>query len=172
MDVRLVRPSTDFKRSYLDMMEEWNASGEKLVPFILEEDTENFEGMVALLEGYKLGKGIPSSFVEHSTFWLADRNDRLLGAINIRHRLNERLKKVGGHIGYGVRPSERRKGYASKMLQLALLEARKLGLSEVLLTCSKENTASAKTILNNGGRLDSEQEDESGGVTQRYWIRI
>ena len=113
----------------------------------------------------------PRHFVTAHCFCLTDGSGRMLGAIQIRHRLNEALLKSGGHIGYGVRPSERRKGYAETMLSLALPAAKKLGIDRALITCSKSNTASARTILHCGGVLENEIEEE-GRITQRYWIDL
>lgn len=99
-----------------------------------------------------------------------DRNI-LVGAVNIRHYLNDELLKTGGHIGDGIRPGERRKGYATAMIALALEECRKLGIKRVLMTCDKNNIGSAKSIINNGGVLENEIE-EDGHVEQRYWIQL
>jgi predicted acetyltransferase len=110
----------------------------------------------------------PIGFVKASLYFLMD-GERILGAIDIRHSLNEYLIGVGGHIGYGVRPSERRKGYASIMLSLALPIANELGLKKILITCNKSNTASEKTILKNGGILENEIED-GDEIVMRYWI--
>jgi predicted acetyltransferase len=104
------------------------------------------------------------------TYFLVCNNKRIFGAINIRHCLNEYLFQFGGHIGYGIRPSERGKGYASLMLGMALPIAKKLGIDEVLVTCDKNNTASAKTIIKNGGILENEVMEEEE-IVQRYWIR-
>ena len=92
--------------------------------------------------------------------------------MNIRHYLNEALLKEGGHIGDGIRPSERRKGYATEMIRLALIECRKLGIDRVLMTCEKNNIGSAKSILKNGGVLENEFVNSEGCVEQRYWIRV
>ena len=75
----------------------------------------------------------------------------------------------GGHIGDGVRPSERRKGIATQMIALALDECKKLGIDKVLMVCDKNNIGSAKSIINNGGLLENEIEVD-GIVKQRYWI--
>lgn len=75
----------------------------------------------------------------------------------------------GGHIGDGVRPSERRKGIATKMISLALEECRKLGIPKVLMVCDKDNIGSAKSIINNGGVLENEIMCD-GVIVQRYWI--
>lgn len=91
--------------------------------------------------------------------------------IDIRHRLNEYLLQFGGNIGYSVRPSQRRKGYATEMLALALEECRKLGLDRALVTCDKTNIGSAKTIQKNGGVLENEVL-EGDRITQRYWIAL
>lgn len=99
----------------------------------------------------------------------ADGSGRLVGMVDIRHRLNDALLQSGGHIGYSVRKSERRKGYATEMLRLALEEAGKFGIEKVLITCSRDNIGSARTIKNNGGVLENETA-ENGRVTQRYWI--
>ena len=111
--------------------------------------------------------------VPDSTYFLldVDRN-RLLGAINIRHYLNDYLLKFGGHIGDGIRPSERGKGYATEMVRLALIECKKLGIDKVLMVCDKSNIASAKTIIKNGGVLENEIIDENNKVNQRYWITL
>ena len=89
----------------------------------------------------------------------------------LEHSLNEALLLDGGHIGDGVRPSERRKGYATAMIALALDECRKLGIEKVLMVCNKENTGSAKSIQNNGGVLENEINVE-GETVQRYWIQL
>ena len=91
--------------------------------------------------------------------------------IDIRHRLNEYLLQFGGNIGYSVRPSQRRKGYATEMLALALEECRKLGIDRALVTCDKTNIGSAKTIQKNGGVLENEVL-EGDRITQRYWIAL
>lgn len=108
-------------------------------------------------------------WVPASTYLALTKDGRMVGIINVRHRLNDFLINYGGHIGYSIRRSERRKGYATEMLRLALDECRKFNLKEVLLTCDKENIGSAKTIINNGGVLENEV-PEGERMTQRYWI--
>ena len=105
-------------------------------------------------------------------FLLDVERDILLGAVNIRHYLNDYLLQFGGHIGDGIRPSERRKGYATEMIRLALIECKKLGIDRVLMVCDKSNIGSAKSIINNGGILENEFVDEDGEINQRYWIDL
>ena len=85
----------------------------------------------------------------------------------LRHQLTEQLREHGGHIGYGIRASERGKGYATKMLELTLIEAKKLGINEVLITCNPDNIASQKVVLKNKGVLEKKTED-----SYYYWIDL
>jgi predicted acetyltransferase len=94
-----------------------------------------------------------------------------IGRVSIRHELNEQLLRIGGHIGYEVRPGMRRRGHGTRALRLALDEARKLGLRRVLLTCDPENIASTKIIERNGGRLE-EDVPKGGERVRRYWIDL
>ena len=111
--------------------------------------------------------------VPDSVFFLLDvERDILLGAVNIRHYLNDYLLQFGGHIGDGIRPSERRKGYATEMIRLSLIECKKLGIDKVLMVCDKSNIGSAKSIIKNGGILENEFIDENGEINQRYWIDL
>ena len=94
----------------------------------------------------------------------------MVGTVNIRHWLSEALLVNGGHIGDGIRPSERKKGYATKMIALALEECKKLNIDRVLMVCSKYNIGSAKSIINNGGIIENEIINDDGTIDQRYWI--
>lgn len=95
-----------------------------------------------------------------------------MGAVNIRHYLTDYLLQYAGHIGDGIRPSERKKGYATAMISLALEECKKMGIQRVLMCCDKDNVGSAKSIIYNGGILENELIDEEGKVVQRYWIAL
>lgn len=99
----------------------------------------------------------------------ADR--RIVGMIQVRHRFNDYLAEYGGHIGYSVRPDERRKGYAIWMLAHVLPEARKIGLDRVLVTCDDDNEGSRRTIEANGGVFERKTELE-GDILRRYWFNL
>ena len=108
-----------------------------------------------------------------ATLFVAVRktNFGIVGMIDLRHRLNDFLAEYGGHIGYSVRPDERRKGYAKRMLALVLEEARGRGISRVLITCDDDNVASARTIEANGGVFERTA-CLDGEVLRRYWIEL
>ncbi|WP_432824990.1 GNAT family N-acetyltransferase [Dactylosporangium sp. CA-092794] len=106
----------------------------------------------------------PEGHVPATTLWLID-GDEYLGRVGIRHRLTPSLLEVGGHIGYDVRPSARRRGHGTAMLRAALPVARRLGIDTALLTCDATNTASRKVIEASGGVLEDQRGDKL-----RFWL--
>lgn len=173
--VRLVKPSADYRRQYVAFYEDWRRSGEDIVPWVVERDPADFEAMVQFLyaqDSEEKLSGAGANWVPHSTYWLVDEREEIVGAVNIRHRLNAKLLNSGGHIGYGIRPSERRKGYATQLLALALEKTRELRLVRVLVVCDKGNIGSERTILKNGGLLESEHTEDDGNVVRRFWIAL
>lgn len=108
------------------------------------------------------------------TFLLIRESDnKIVGSINIRWNLNEKMLQFGGHIGYGIRPTERRKGYNKINLYLGILEARKLGLEKVMLDCDVNNLGSDRTLKALGGKLERTEVDPSDGVlTNVYWFDV
>ncbi|MBD2868286.1 GNAT family N-acetyltransferase [Paenibacillus arenilitoris] len=170
--VTLVKPAAALKEAYLPFYREWVESGEDMVPWVISRDPEDFDGMVRFLLEQESGAGVQDGWVTNSTYWLVTEEKRIVGAVNIRHSLTEHLFNCGGHIGYGIRPSDRRKGYATKLLSLALEEARKLGIDKALVVCDATNTASERTIRNNGGVEDESYIEEDGNVVKRYWIDL
>ena len=105
-----------------------------------------------------------------SLLYLCFDNNKLIGLLSIRYELPENLVEVYGHIGYGVRPSERNKGYATMMLQYALSVCRNNGMTNVILGCYKDNIASAKTIQKNGGVLTEENDNYKEGKISEYYL--
>ncbi|MEV5029792.1 GNAT family N-acetyltransferase [Paenibacillus sp. LPE1-1-1.1] len=168
--VALVKPTLALKDAYLSFYQEWAESGEDMVPWVISKEPADFQGMLQFLEANESGENLPKGWVPDSTFWLVAGDERIVGAVNIRHALTEKLLNSGGHIGYGIRPSDRRKGYAGKLLGLALVEARKLGIRKVLVVCDESNLASERTILRNGGVPDTPYTEENGNVIKRFWI--
>lgn len=174
LNIKLVSLSKEYKDQLFEMMDEWathpSENDDDKTPYaIFKNDYHDFEYYLANLEIKKED----DKHVPDSTFFALDLDRNIfVGAINIRHYLNDHLFLHGGHIGDGIRPSERGNGYGSKMLELALKECKKLGIARVLMTCNKENVASAKVIMNVGGVLENELKCSDGSLLQRYWIDI
>ena len=131
---------------------EWKTSGEKISPRVLgKKNPEQFEDMVQFLLEIESEENLLDDNVPESVYWLVNEESRILGAVTIRHSLTERMLNSEGHIGAGIRPSERRKGYATILLELALDKMRQMNFSKVLITCNEDNIGSEKAIVKNGG---------------------
>jgi predicted acetyltransferase len=129
------------------------------------------------LESKRDGSGIAAHEVAATLLYAfapgADGAERCVGRSSIRHTLNEKLFAVGGHIGYGVRPDERRKGYATQILGLSLPILKMIGVDRALVTCDDTNLGSVRTIERNGGYLENKITDpETGVLKRRYWIPL
>lgn len=170
MNITLVKLIPEYRSQLNDMMEEWLAKEQDFSPYMIRRnDYRDFDFYLENLEIKQEQDGR----VPDSTYFCLDLDrDIFVGAVNIRHYLNESLLFTGGHIGDGIRPSERRKGYATAMLRLALEKCRELGIRRVLMTCDRGNIGSAKSIAGNGGILENEVLNEDGVWEQRYWIDL
>ncbi|UKA49489.1 GNAT family N-acetyltransferase [Arthrobacter sp. FW305-123] len=184
---QLTPPSASFHASWLESYEEWGTLDQDgaaaFVAARYDLDLHNngdFTQWVHVL--HQLAKDDfqpPEGLANQSTIWVV-RNDEYLGAVSLRHSLmNEYLSEVGGHIGYGIRPSARGQGLAKFALRGALDHARELGMERVLVTCEQPNVASARTIEACGGVLEQVRPPESFapdlGITEairRYWIDL
>ncbi|HDR7388744.1 GNAT family N-acetyltransferase [Bacillus toyonensis] len=172
MNVFLITPTTDLQEEYLDFYNEWKDSGETMIPWVISKDPSNFPAMIQELLDAHNGVNLPESWVPDSTYWLVTDENKIVGVVNIRHSLTEHLFNTGGHVGYGIRPSERRKGYATKLLELSLEKTKELNIEKVLIVCDEVNTGSEKTILHNGGLRDDDFIEEDGNIVRRYWIEL
>jgi predicted acetyltransferase len=129
-----------------------------------------FQDYIEVVNGWPEGKNLPERFVPN-TFLVAFADQKIVGRVSLRHQLTEYLENFGGHIGYGVIPSERNRGYATMMLKGVLPLALKLGIERVLVTCDEDNHSSMRVIEKSGGILENIV-DEPGKTKRkrRYWI--
>lgn len=174
MELRLEVPSLRRKEEAIDYIREFQKYG---------SDTNGVGGLSRYLDDYegwleKLEKDyvrVPSEeHVPARTYFLVrNSDDRIVGMINIRLALNEKLRNYGGNIGYSIRPTERRKGYNKINLYLGLKICQKYGIKEVLMDCDKENLGSAKTMLAFGAKLKREYYNEQyDELIQDYTIDV
>lgn len=129
-----------------------------------------FAKYLELLEKQRLGQDLPPNRVPAS-YLVGIVNGEVVGRVSIRHVLNDFLAHIGGHIGYGVVPAFRRRGYASELLRLTLPYARSVGIQKALLTCDDDNIPSFRVIEAHGGVLENKVIDE-GALKRRYWIDL
>ena len=176
--LELVSPLTDWGAAYRAFIDDFEAASEQRIPGASSTALArgDFAAFVQRLQDDERGVALKPGIVPSSAYWLL-RHDAdgatVLGVSSLRHALTPALEDVGGHIGYSIRPSERRRGYGTRILALTLQYARALGLERVLVTCDTDNTGSARVIEKNGGVLASEGYSELTKTrVSRYWITL
>ena len=170
----LVKPTAEYAEQIREYRQEFLDCGDSMDgcgslrriddPFEYIKKCPDFESPDTLPEGRVLA----TQFL-----LIRECDNRLIGMIQVRHYFNDYLSKFGGHIGYSIRPSERRHGYAKEMLRRVLPYCSELGLQRVLITCIDSNFASEKTILSCGGIYESTVYEPNENVyLKRFWIEI
>src|SRR5437879_3751384 len=149
----LATPSTRYRDSFIESLDEF-APDEEAVGFERQLAASDFDAYLRRCAAWSRGEELPDgwmpSWIPLSVFWLVDGWD-YIGTVNVRHTIADIAQDSGGHVGYAIRSSQRRKGYGTLICTLALDQARTLGVDRVLLTCADTNVASAKIIERNGG---------------------
>lgn len=174
MNLYLAKPDLYFFDRYNEMMTEWRASGTQIAPWFLNETFENLEDFaefIRMLDSCERGN-LDEKYSSTTSYFVTDENGRLIGAASLRHYLTAAGFNTWGHIGYGVRPCERRKGYATRILKMVLEEAKVMKIQRILLGCHSSNIGSAKVIESCGGVLENivPDSDDKGETIRRYWI--
>lgn len=173
----LITPTGRLQSSWLAARDEWSpgahqdGTGLRLAPEAGLDSPEVFAAWVEQLQQQSDRSVAVGDERVHATHWWIVEGDSYLGAIDLRHYLNAFLLDVGGHIGYSIRPSARRRGLATWALGAVLFEARALGLGRVLVTCDDDNVGSARSIERNGGVLEDVRTTDAG-IKRRYWITL
>ena len=170
----LVKPDISMAEEIMSYRREFLAAGSSMDGTGSLRRCESAQAWIEFNQMMENPETVPSHWVPSSQYvYVRESDGRIAGMIQLRHELNEFLKNFGGHIGYSVRPSERRKGYAGKMLADFLPVCRRAGLDRALVTCLTENEASRRTILKNGGVYESTVfEPEKRVNLERYWIKL
>ena len=168
--MELIKPTTEHKQKALAYRQAHFDHNEPAMQGVNRLDqAETYEAWLDHLELVERGA---HEYLLPSSTYFAMIDGGIVGVVDIRHRLNDFLLTTGGHIGYGVHPQERRKGYATEILRLALKKCEALGIPKALVTCDKTNIGSMKTIIKNGGVLENEHVSDNGNVTLRFWIDV
>ena len=173
-DLELVEASKKYEKQAMAYRQEYIDYGEKKIngsSSFFEYD--NYDEWLMKLANQKMAECSTISTSATTYFTIRKKDNKIIGSIQLRHHLTEELLKDGGNIGYGICPSERGKGYGAKQLALVLEKAKELNMPKVMISCNKDNRASAKVAINNGGLLAGEGFDkDEGTVTEIYWINI
>ncbi|MBQ9120988.1 MAG: GNAT family N-acetyltransferase [Clostridia bacterium] len=168
----LVRPSMAYAEKLADYRQEFLDVGGPMDGCGSLREIEDPVQYIKKCEEYTKLETLPEGRVLATQFlFVRKSDDRILGMIQVRHHLNDYLSKFGGHLGYSVRPSERRMGYAKAMLKATLPYCRSLGLKRVLITCLENNIGSERTILANGGVYESTIANSDKRL-KRFWIEL
>ena len=171
----MVEPTTALHTQWLAAHDDWGAGTHQDGAGLLADDDVRTRHGFALWVGRLRRESDttvpPAAGRVHCTYWWIADGDTVLGTISLRHRLNDFLLGAGGHIGYGIRPSARRRGVATWALGQVLATAGTYGLDRVLITCADDNVASARVIEHHGGLLEDVRDTELGR-TRRYWVTL
>jgi predicted acetyltransferase len=169
--IRLLEPTEGFRDEFLNLLDKHQRAGENLSN--AESARTDFATYVQHLHNQSQGRDLPAGYVPVTTFWLVKDNQIILGESRLRHSLTPDLEAYWGHIGYLIRPSQRRKGYGTLILKLTLEKAHALGIQRVRVTCDTDNIGSARIIERNGGTLSGYSVDPKDGKrTSQYWIEL
>ncbi len=170
----LMRPTSEYASQIAQYRQEFLDAGDSMDGCGALRKTANPEEFIKMSIEREDPKNVPEDLVPATQFLFIRKSDnRLVGMLQVRHVFNEYLEKYAGHIGYSVRPSERRKGYAKEMLKLTLPFCRDIGIDKVLIACIEGNIGSEKTILANGGVYESTvHEPNENEDLKRFWITL
>jgi len=169
--VEIIALGLNHASAIADYVADFNNAGEQQIPGYFGKKEWSHAQTIEKLDAWSRGEDL-GGWVRNTTRFLFE-NGRILGHYNFRHELTDALRVVGGNCGYGVRPSERRKGHATRLLADAKEFGRGLGLEQILVTCDQDNIGSARTIEKNGGVLqDLTPQDDCDALLARYWITL
>lgn len=164
--MQLVTPSAKWRAAFLDMARECAAAGDERYALAISD----FDAYLRRLEARRRSEYLPAGEVPQAEFWLVDDGE-VIACARLRLTLTPALEVEGGHVGYDVRPSMRRRGYATELLRLTVVEARAYGIERVLVTCDDDNVGSIRVIEHNGGMLAGRDAASEGGkAIRQYWI--
>lgn len=174
MELRFITPDSNWEKQILEYKTCFEKTGDMIDGSANLGGYENFNEWLAANVRNRCEDTADEGMIASSTYIVIDKDmhdKKIVGMVDIRHRLNDYLLKYGGHIGYSVHPELRCMGYAKAILNKALQYCKNLNIDKVLITCNNNNIASEKVIKSNSGILENDL-DNNGQIIRRYWINL
>ena len=168
--IHLEQISLKHKDEIYKIKEEYDKNKEDYNGAFFIKEFDDYDKLIKNLDNYAKGIMDNPNYVPYTCYVAITNEGQIVGLGSLRHELNDYLKQFGGHIGYSVVPSERKKGYGTRILKLLLKEAKIKNITDILVTCSEDNIGSTKVIENNKGVLENKIEHD-GKITCRYSIK-
>jgi predicted acetyltransferase len=171
----LSEPAPQYKDSFLEGLREFQEEG-RMLNYDSQRIQKDFNSFLRHIQIQKDRNKISPHLVPTTEYWLIEGDGHsgiYLGTFSLRHELNDMFMRVGGHIGYQIRPSQRLRGYGKELLRLGLQKANQFGFTRVLVTCDETNISSQKVIEYNGGQFENRICVEGSSEQKlRYWIYL
>lgn len=173
MEIKLIKPTLEYANDIMEYKEEFLQCGDTMDGCANLRECSTAEEWIEENELRESNKTVPSDRVTSNAYIAVRMSDnKIIGMINFRHHINHPILSTwGGHIGYSIRPCERKKGYATEMLRQVVINCKIYGLDKILVTCNKNNIGSKKTIITNGGLFEKDIVID-GDTIERYWIQL
>lgn len=169
--IKLVGITEIDEKNFLEYISSWQVHSDQISPSSCDMKHLTFCEWKKEQQVLQKDGTLPKGLVRADTLFLVEENGYILGAINLRYTMNDDLLKFGGHMSFGIRPEERRKGYGFIMIKLAFNTLRGNGINRALITVSRDNKAAKSIVKKIGGRLENAYESK-GNVIDRYWISL
>lgn len=172
MTNRLIEPTARWKTPVQTFRQEMIEKQSILAGMGSLRENADFEAWLTRNARFEKQETVPDGFVRSTQYIYANLEEKkVVGMIQLRYELNDYLKNFGGHIGYSITPSERRKGYGKAMLQACFIKAKEAGFRKVLITCNPENEGSRQVILSSGGQYEATvYHEEENRHYEKYWL--
>lgn len=171
IEIKLVDITEIDEKNFMEYTKEWKENNEPIFPSVCEQNGKTYNEWIKSQFPSLNSEPKSNDHIKSETFYLVEDNGYIIGAIDLRFDLTAEVLKHEGHLSFGVRPAERRKGYAFIMLKQSLNKLRLNRVNKALITTNRDNKAAKNTIKKIGGKLENSYEMK-GNVIDRYWVEL